>query len=117
MSYSQVYDVRAGTLIGYLGDMTLLGAMVISDKSLEVNSDLTVSVQLPELPDIKEESMILPIRVAWCKQDISPEYFNVGLEFKIVTDRQKVIIEAIIENYEFRRQSPNYPPRRPEEMD
>jgi len=117
MSYSQVYDVREGSLIGYLGDMNLLGAMVISDKSMEVNSELAISVQLPELPTIKEETMVMPTRVAWCKQDISPEYYNVGLEFKIVTDKQKVIIEAIMENYEFRRQAPNYPPRRSEELD
>ncbi len=117
MSYSQVYDVRGGSLIGYLGDMNLLGAMVISDQSMAVNSDLTISIQLPELPSIKEETMILPTRVAWCQQDISPEYFNVGLEFKIVTDKQRNIIVAIMENYEFRRQAPNYPPRRSEEIE
>jgi hypothetical protein len=117
MSYSQVYDVRKGALIGYLGDMNLIGAMVISDQRMEENSDLTISIQLPELPNINEENMVLPTRVAWCHQDISPEYYNVGLEFKIVTDKQKVIIEAIMEKYEFRRQAPNYPPRRSEEVD
>lgn len=117
MSYSQVFDVRDGSLLGYLGDMTLLGSMVISDKRLAVDTEVTISVQLPELPNIKDESIILPARIAWCKQDISPEYFNVGLEFKIVTDKQKSIIEAIMENYEFRRQVPHYPPRRSEEMD
>jgi hypothetical protein len=117
MSYSQVYDVREGSLIGYLGDMNLLGAMVISDQKMDVDSELTISIQLPELPNSKEETMILPTRVAWCQQDISPEYYNVGLEFKIVTDKQKVIIEAIMEKYEFRRQPPNYSPRRSEELD
>lgn len=117
MSYSQVYDVREGSLIGYLGDMNLLGGMVISDQSMAVNSELTISIQLPELPNIKEETMTLPTRVAWCQQDISPEYFNVGLEFKIVTDKQKDIITAIMENYEFRRQAPHYPPRRSEEIE
>jgi hypothetical protein len=117
MSYSQVYDVREGSLIGYLGDMNLLGAMVISDQKMDVDSELAISIQLPELPNSKEETMILPTRVAWCQQDISPEYYNVGLEFKIVTDKQKVIIEAIMEKYEFRRQPPNYSPRRSEELD
>jgi len=117
MSYSQVYDVREGFLIGYLGDMNQLGAMVISDQKMEVNSDLTISIQLPELPNFKEENIILPTRVAWCQKDISPEYYNLGLEFKIVTEKQKEIIAAIIENYEFRRQAPNYPPRRSEELE
>lgn len=117
MSYSQVYDVREGSLIGYLGDMNLGGAMVISDQSMDENADLTISIQLPELPNIKEESMVLSTRIAWCKQDLSPEYYNVGLEFKTVTDRQKEIIAAIMENYEFRRQVPKYPPRRSEEIE
>ena len=117
MSYSQVYNVQDGKLIGYLGALNLIGAMVISDQSLEMNSSLTISVQLPELPGFQEESITLPTRVAWCQKDISPEYFNLGLEFKTVTDRQKAIIAAIMENYEFRRQAPHYAPRRAEEMD
>ena len=117
MSYSQVHDLHDGKLIGYLGDLNLLGAMVISDQSLDVNTSLTISIQLPELPDIKDETITLPIRVAWCHKDISPEYFNIGLEFKVITERQKSIIEAIMENYEFRRQTPNYPPRRSEELE
>lgn len=117
MSFSQVYDVQSGKLVGYLGDLNLIGAMVISDQTVEVNADLTISIQLPELPNLREETMILPTRVAWCQKDLSPEYYNVGLEFKIVTDKQKAIIEGIMENYEFRRQAPNYPPRRLEEID
>jgi hypothetical protein len=117
MSFSQVYDVQSGKLIGYLGDLNLIGAMVIRDQSVDLNLDLLISVQLPELPNFRDATMTLPTRVAWCQQDLSPEYYNVGLEFKIVTEKQKAIIEDIMENYEFRRQAPNYPPRRPEEME
>jgi len=117
MSYSQVYDLQSGKRIGYLGDLNLIGAMVISDQSADVNSDLSISIQLPELPAIKDENIILPTRVAWCHRDISPEYYNLGLEFKVVSEKQKTVIEAVMENYEFRRQAPNYPPRRPEEME
>ena len=111
MSYSQVYDLYDGKLIGYLGDINLLGVMVIGDEPLGVNTPLTISIQLPELPGITASRMALPVRVAYCKKDLSPEYFNIGLEFQLVTDNQKKIIENIIEHYEFRRQSPNYPPR------
>lgn len=111
MSYSQVFNLYNGQLVGYLGDINLLGAMVIGDEPLEVNTPLTISIQLPELPDIKAARLAMPVRVAYCKKDLSPEYFNIGLEFKLITDNQRKIIEAVIENYEFRRQSPDYPPR------
>lgn len=109
MSYSQVFDHHGGYLIGYLGDINLLGAMVISDREMVIGKDLTVQIQLPELAGFSESSMTIPGRVAWCQQDISPDYFNVGIEFKELVGNQKKIIEAVIKNYEFRRQNPNYP--------
>ena len=112
MSYSQVFDLAQGKLIGYLGDLNLIGAMVISDQSLNVEEKLTISIQLPELPRINATRLVLPVHVVRCHQDVSPEYFNIGVEFESVSDEQKKIIEAVLENYEFRRQPPpSYPPR------
>src|SRR6266516_6758486 len=111
MSYSQVFDLSQGKLIGYLGDLNLVGAMVIGNEPLKEDEKLTISIQLPELPKINTTRLALPVRVVRCHQDISPEYFNIGFEFELITDEQKNIIEAVIENYEFRRQPPNYPPR------
>ena len=111
MSYSQVYTLYDGQLIGYLGDLTQLGAMVIGDTALEKDTTLTISIQLPDLPSVKATRMAVPVRVAYCKKDLSPDYYNIGLEVQLVTDNQKQIIDTFIENYEFRRQAPNYPPR------
>lgn len=111
MSYSQVFDLYGGKLIGYLGDLTLLGAMVIGDEPLKADQKLTISIQLPELPGVTATRLALPARIVRCQQDLSPEYFNIGMEFEEVTDDQKKIIQAVLENYEFRRQPPNYPPR------
>lgn len=111
MSYSQVFELYHGKLIGYLGDINLLGAMVIGDDPLEVDQPLNISIQLPELPEISATRMALPVRVAHCQKDLSPEYFNIGLEFTLVTDTQRKIIQAIMDNYEFRRQTPTYPLR------
>jgi hypothetical protein len=110
MSYSQVFDIHGGYLIGYLGDLNDLGAMVISDVELKADKELTIQIQLPELENFSDETITVPVRVAWCQQDLSPDYYNVGLEFKKLTGRQQQIIDAILENYEFRRQKPNYPP-------
>jgi hypothetical protein len=116
MSYSQVYNLQDGKLIGYLGDLNLFGAMVISDHEMTENDKLHISIELPELPNTHETSMAVFARIAWCHQDISPEYFNVGLEFSDTTEMQKAIIQAVVDNYEFRRQLPNYP-KHPNEVD
>jgi hypothetical protein len=111
MSFSQVFELYEGRLIGHLGDLNILGAMVIGEQALEIDKKLTLSIQLPELPDSTATRLTLPARVAWCQPDLSPDFFNIGLEFELVTDAQKGIIESIMENYEFRREYPNYPPR------
>ena len=116
MSYSQVYDLQDGKLIGYLGDLNLFGAMVISDHPMAENARLNISIELPELPTTHDTSMTVSVRVAWCHQDISPDYFNLGLEFNNTNEKHQLIIQEVIENYEFRRQSPNYP-RHPNEIE
>lgn len=116
MSYSQVYDLHNGKLIGYLGDINQYGAMVITDDPIKENELVNISIELPELPQISDTNMSIAARVAWCHKDISPDYYNVGLEFNRTSDKQKSIIQAVIENYEFRRQSPNYP-MHPNEVD
>lgn len=111
MAYTQVFDLYGGFLLGYLGDLNLHGAMVIGDKTMKENTELTISIELPELPNINAMRMTIPVRVVWCQQDLSPQFFNIGFEFKEVSEEQKKLIEAIIKNYEFRRDMPNYPPK------
>jgi len=109
MAYTQVFDLYGGYLLGYLGDLNLRGAMVIGNKLMTENTELTLAIELPDLPNISVPRIAIPARVVWHQQDISPEFFNVGFEFKEVTPEQKTVIEAIIKNYEFRRDMPNYP--------
>ena len=116
MSYSQVHNLQDGKLVGYLGDLTQLGAMVISDQPVDEGINLNISIELPELPDIHDTSLLISARIAYCHQDISPDYYNLGLEFNSVTEKQMNIILAVMNNYEFRRQSPNYPPH-PNELE
>lgn len=111
VAYTQVYDIYGGFLIGYLGDLSAQGAMVITEKSMESGQEITLGIEVPELPNIKATRMSLAARVAWCEPDISPQFFNVGFEFKQVTSQQMSLIQTIIANYEFRRDAPNYPPR------
>ncbi len=106
MAYTQVFDLAGGILLGYLGDMHLQGAMVIGEKKMTEDTEITLAIELPILPNISTSRITIPARVAWSQQDISPEFFNVGFEFKEVTPGQKAVIESIMQNYEFRRVTP-----------
>jgi hypothetical protein len=111
IAYTQVFDLYGGDLLGYLGDLTVFGAMIISEKPMKPGTEISLAIELPELPDIKTMRMSLLARVAWCQQDLSPQYFNIGFEFKQVSPEHLGLIENIIENYQFRRDVPKYPTR------
>ncbi|MCB0101489.1 MAG: PilZ domain-containing protein [Anaerolineales bacterium] len=113
VAYTQVFDLYGGNLLGYLGDLTVSGAMIISEKAMKPDTDITLAIEMPELPDIKVVRMSMTARVVWCQQDLSPQYFNIGFEFKEVKDEHKKLIETIIQNYQFRRDVPIYPQRGP----
>ena len=108
MAYTQVFDLAGGVLLGYLGDLHLQGAMVIGEKTMKENTEITLAIELPIMPDISMSRITIPARVAWSQQDISPEFFNIGFEFKEVTPKQITVIESIMQNYEFRRVTPAY---------
>ncbi|HVN16630.1 MAG TPA: PilZ domain-containing protein [Anaerolineales bacterium] len=108
-SYSQVYDLGRGNLLGYLSDLTPAGAMVISEKQFEANETVALQLEIPDLENVKIKKLNLPARVAWCQGDISPQYKNIGLEFKEVKPEQAKILQAIMDSYEFRHEIPQYP--------
>ena len=110
-AYSQVYDLYGGALLGYLGDLAPTGAMAIGDKAVEVGSELTLQFEVPELEHIRTKKLTLPARVVWCEPDVSPDFQNIGFEFKEVSATQKKVIEAIMKAYEFRHEVPKYPYR------
>jgi hypothetical protein len=108
MYYSQVFDLYGGDLLGYLSDLNLMGVMTIGNRALPVGTKLTLAIELPELKDVTATRLIIPARVAWCERDISPDYYNIGFEFQDLQFSQLKIIQAIMDNYEFRRDAPTY---------
>lgn len=103
MAFTPVYELLHKTLLGYVGDLTLKGVMVIGEKPVEVDRHLTLGIEFPEGGmDSSVVRVAFPARAAWCRQDESPQYFNIGFEFKEVSPENAKIIEAILERYQFR---------------
>ena len=105
-TFTPVYDLHKKTLLGYLGDLTLQGAMLVGNKPVEINQDLTLAIEFHETPEIPATRMIIPARVAWCKHEKHSTYFNTGVEFLELTNENKLVIVVILERYEFRKEMP-----------
>ncbi len=106
--YSRVFDRGTGRVLGYLADLNHLGAMIISDDKMEEGLNVHLRLDLPD-PIFNVDHINLEARVAWCKPDIDPSFYNVGFEFTDVLESHQSIIDKIVAIYEFRRNGPSYP--------
>lgn len=101
MFYSRVFDRKTGGLLGYLGNITPGGAMVISESPLETEMVYSLSMNLPE--DMYAKSALnLEAKSAWSKPDIDPNFYNTGFQFSEVTEEDVAIIKQIVGDYGFR---------------
>ena len=102
-AFTPVYDLHPRTLLGYLGDLTLRGAMVVGTNLTTIGKETVLEISFPsDLPEIRTFKVTIPARVAWCRQDESPQYYNIGLEFLEVSPENAELFEQILARYHFR---------------
>ena len=106
-AFTPVYGLHPRILLGYIEDLTTGGTMVIGEKAVEVGKHFKLAIEIPGSADEKTVPRItVPARVAWCKPDKQPNYFNIGFEFTDLQPEDEEIIEAVLRRYEFRRELP-----------
>lgn len=101
--YSRVFEQSLGKLLGYLSDLSEQGAMIIAEEPLDVNATLSLRFDLPDPKIFHAHNLMITARVARCEMDISPAFYDIGLEFLNVTPEQRLIIQKMMEAYEFHR--------------
>lgn len=98
MFYSRVFDRATGAFMGYLGNLTPDGAMIISEEQLEIDKMYQLRIDLPE--DMYAKTLLnLDARAVWCKQDIDPSFCNIGFSLQSVPLQDVGIIQQIIDDY------------------
>ena len=103
VAFTPVYDLLHKKLLGYVGDLTLQGVMVIGEKPVEVGKHLTLGIEFPASDSEKlTVSVAFSSRAAWCRQEETSQYFNLGFEFIEVAPENAKIIEAILDRFQFR---------------
>jgi hypothetical protein len=98
MFYSRVFDRKTGKLLGYLGNITTGGIMIISDESLNCEVDYKLRLDLPE--DFYGKSILnLDAHSLWCQPDIDPNFFNTGFRIDDLIAEDRAIVEQILVDY------------------
>ena len=107
MAFTPVYSLHPKTLLGYVEDLTVRGAMIIGEKTVETDKQITILIEIPgALPESTVPRLMLPARVAWCRQESKPNYYDIGIEFSNLEPEETKMIEAVLRRYEFRRTVP-----------
>jgi len=102
-AFSPVYDLYPRTLLGYLGDLNLRGALVIGKNLTTINKETVLEIIFPgEIADLTVVPVTIPARIAWCRADEASKSFNIGIEFTELTPLHKDIFQQILERYHFR---------------
>lgn len=107
--YSRVFERNLGKMLGYLSDLSPIGAMIISEQPQEVNVILSLRFDLPGTGLFSSNKLDIEARVVRCDPDIDPAFYNIGFEFQDLKPEQLPIIERMMETYEFRRNAGRYP--------
>ena len=101
MIFTPVYDVEQKLLLGYLGDLTLKGAMIVGEKAVETGRNVTLAIEFREASEVPVKRLTLPARMAWCKLEEHKTHYNTGVEFIDLSDENRSVIEIVIERYKF----------------
>lgn len=109
IAFTPVYDSKKKILLGYVGDLTLLGVMVVGEKVVEINQERVLKIEFPnDIPDVTTTHIMIPARVAWCRQDVdTPRYINIGFEFTEIKPEHTKLFQAILGRYQFRHNFPD----------
>ncbi len=107
LTFTPVYDSHSKILLGYLGDLTLKGALLVSETPVEIDQMLTLTIEFRISNNKRFPRITIPVRVAWCKLEEHRTYHNAGLEFLALTEQNKKVIEKVLEKYLFSRGMPS----------
>lgn len=100
MYYLSSFDFNTQQLMGHLIDISIEGAMLFSTNPIPCGEKIKLYIELPAgFPDGNclnvEAEIVRNIR------DINPDYHNIGLRFINLDSQNKVLIESLIDYYEF----------------
>jgi hypothetical protein len=101
MFYSRVFDRKTGKLLGYLGNITMEGVMVISEEPTKIGESYKIRMDLPEYI-YQKSALCFQAESLWCDSDVDPNFHNTGFKLKEINQEDKQIITSFIKDYGLR---------------
>lgn len=102
--YLQVLDSKTGREMGRLVDIHVAGLLLISPQRYEGGEEFDVRIPLEDI-SLKSMSGNLDLRavVRWSNQDVNPDYYVTGMQFKNISPDQEDAIEELVRIIGFKK--------------
>jgi c-di-GMP-binding flagellar brake protein YcgR len=103
--YMRIYDATTHQQIGNLVDITLRGAMVVSEHPIPEGQTTRLSMELTdEVAD--KPFMEFSAQSKWCRPDITLNMHDTGFEILDLAPEDAKIVHRIVEEFGFRDNQP-----------
>ena len=97
-----VLDEASGEVLGQVGNLTIEGIMICSDRPLEIDRLYALQIELPDEVDGRSRLNVLA-RSLWCQRAIIPTRYATGFELLNVDDADRRVIQLLIQDAVFQR--------------
>ena len=96
-AYLQLYNSYSGHPMGFIGNISPLGLMMISSLPVMVEAVFDMQIRLPPQTG-RNQTLDFQARSHWCCPDLTPGHFDTG--FSIVSNHQAFAeIARLLERY------------------
>ena len=104
----RVFNAENNAILGHLVNVTTEGIMLISEKSLAVDTEFQLKMSVPTGGETTE--IQLHARSIWTKADHDPHFYKTGLQFTQCSEQSMNAISALIEKLQGLQTSKYNPP-------
>lgn len=99
-SFLQVFNRITDKPIGYLGNVSEEGLMLISQLPLMVDADFELCLKIPG-PEGEIQTVDLTARCLWCHEDVNPQHYDSGFSVVQAGDEYGQLITALWNYFSF----------------
>jgi len=96
--YLDIVDRQTQQNLGYLGDVSADGMMLISPKALDVGQIMDIRIELPEsktLDFAHTNEVDLQVKFVWKKPNLNPELSCIGCRFTQINDADRGLLQQV----------------------
>jgi hypothetical protein len=96
----EVFNGANGKPIGFLGNVSERGLMVISHLPLMVGVEFDLRLKLPA-GDGSQQNFLLKAICLWCHEDVTPQHFDAGFSLQWAPPEYGQLVNALQEYFSF----------------